>query len=117
MGIAFLTAFFLTICLEIPVAFIFGFRSVEEFALVAAVNIITNPVAQAVNIWLYRSSLPVFAGTGGGAVRHLCIELCVIAAEYFLYRRYGKNIRHPLGLSVSANMTSYLGGRFLLSLF
>lgn len=90
-----------TLALEVPIALLWGLRK-KDLALCVMVNLLTNPLANLLN--LFSTALWVPAA----------LECAVVAAEYLLYRRLGEKIRRPLALSITANLVSFLAGTLIL---
>lgn len=76
----------------------------HNLLLVVLVNLATNPTAMLL-YWtlLICSPLSRFCISMG-------IEALVVGAEFFLFRRFGQGIQHPLLLSVVLNVFSYVIG-------
>lgn len=92
----------LTLILELPIGFCFGYRSRKILLLVALVNVLTNPVAVLLN-WLGVPQIP--------------IELAVIFAEAGVYLWFSKDRRwavsHPFQFAVAANCISWGAGALI----
>ena len=95
--------FFITEVLELLVALLFGVRNKKDLGLVALANALTNPwVVFFVLLFLnnrftYTISLPI-------------LEIAAVAEEAYLYKKYSTAIRHPVIMSITANIVSFLIG-------
>ena len=91
----------LTILIEVPLAALIGIRKKKDLRLVLLVNIVTNPVVVLSyntlvlvtlwNLWWIKAVLEVLA----------------VACEAWYYKRYGTEIKHPIGLAVLLNVISF----------
>ena len=99
----------LSLCLTIILEFLFAFLwriDQRYFRLVAAVNILTNPIVVGCHIFT-RLYFPV-------AIIYITIvlELSAIVTEGMLYKRYS-DIKLPMLFSLCANLFSYSIGEIL----
>lgn len=89
----------LTLVLELPVAYCFGYRSAAQLLLVMLVNVLTNPAAVLLH-WLGISQFP--------------IEIAVIFVEMGIYVWFSKdgkwNVPYPAFFAVAANCISWSTG-------
>lgn len=93
----------LTLALECPLAYILGKRRMD-LALVALVNILTNPiVVLSVSLLTAYTSLPK-------PVFIIALEGLAILTEGFCYWRCGRNFVRPFLFSLCVNAFSYLCG-------
>ena len=90
--------------LELPFGVLWGLKR-EDRKLLLLVNCVTNPLAV---LW--------HGGAGGFLTGVLLPELVVVAAEGAAFRRWGKEIPHPLLFGLCVNAFSLCAG-FLLHLF
>jgi len=102
--INFTVSLFLTLIIEIIVAFFFRMRGKYEILLVVLVNILTNPAVNFLNL--------CGRGFAWWNVRcQILLEIIAIAVEalvYFIFsRKEDWNIAHPVWLAVLANAISY----------
>lgn len=100
----------LTLITELIVAYAFGFRSAKYLLLVILTNVLTNPAVVYLNM----------CGSNFAWWNTLCqlpLEVLAIVTEAFIYCRFAKkdgwNIKHPIWLSVCANVISYVLGCFI----
>ena len=86
----------LTLALELPAAYCFGYRSIRKLLLVLLVNVLTNPAAVLLH-WLGIAQLP--------------IEIAVVLVEALVYVWFSKdekwNVPYPVLLAVTANCISW----------
>ena len=86
----------LTLAIELPVAILWGLRG-RALAVVALVNVLTNPLAVALHAHLGIPQIPV--------------ELAVVAAEAMIYRSFsrtpGWRLPRPAGLALVSNALSW----------
>ncbi len=97
----------LTLALELCVAAVWRVCDLKGMALVAAVNILTNPSA------VTMSYLIANAVTCNKYVIQLTIETTVIVVEWLLYKKFDKSITSPFLFSLSSNVFSYVTGVIL----
>lgn len=101
-----------TIIIEGAIAFFFGLRSKKSLLLVLLVNILTNPPAVLFH-WLGR----LYLQTVPGLWLQVTIEIAVIITEAVIYHSFARSphwrIRHPVLLSIFANMCSWIAGILL----
>ncbi len=101
----------LTWILEILFAFFWGIRNKRDLLLVAAVNLLTNPVVTG-GYYLAGYGLAA-AGAGDGTARQILLglkvflEAAAIAAEGWCYKNCSGKIRRPWRFSCFANLFSY----------
>ena len=102
----------LTILIELAVAAPFGMRTRKKILLVLLVNVLTNPPA-VLAYWLLGRFLPEVTGI----LLQLPIEAVAVAAAAFVYCSFAKEpqweINHPIALTVTANLCSWLCGVML----
>ncbi|MCM1184274.1 MAG: hypothetical protein NC337_12960 [Roseburia sp.] len=99
----------LTVAIELAVAVLWGVRPLRGLVLVALVNLLTNPLV--VLFWwlsgIYLPALPAIAV-------QLVLEAAATAAEAGIYCSFAGEpqwrIRHPVLLSVTANLCAWLFG-------
>lgn len=103
-------SFLLTLALELPVFILWGGRGKKDLLLLVLVNLLTNPGTVALYLYL-RSVLPLRPLS-----LQLLLEIPVVLAESGLYRKYGRELRHPFLLSLTANSFSYGIGLMLQSI-
>jgi hypothetical protein len=102
----YLLALFLTIAIELVVAFFFGFRKKSEIVAIIFVNLLTNPVLN--YLLLVNNHFSFFKIN---LVITLFLELLVVLAEWKLlvYALQEKSNR-ILVLSFAMNFCSYIAG-------
>jgi hypothetical protein len=97
----------LTLLIEELFVLIIGIRRKEDLLLVLLVNILTNPVVvflyQAANYYL-KADMRIIT---------VFLEAAAIFAEAGYYAKYSRNIRHPLLVSVGANVISFGIGEWI----
>ena len=104
---SFLISFLLTLVLEYPIILLFRIQKKKDLLLVLLVNLLTNPAAVAITLFLQTCfSLPWFPV-------QILLELAVIVTEGKLYDLYGRKMAHPFLLSLCANGFSYSLGLLL----
>lgn len=107
----FAVSFLLTLALKYPAAILFGIRNRKDLLLLLPVNLLTNPAAVALALFLRLNlGLPALPA-------QICLEIPVILAEGLLYRHYGQDLPHPLAFSLCANGFSYTMGLLIQTLF
>lgn len=97
----------LTVVLEEGFALAWGLRGRRELALVALVNLLTNPPA----VLLYHTA----AGLWGCPrwLAALVLESAVVAVEWLCLRGCSEQLRRPLLFALLANTFSYGAGCLL----
>lgn len=99
----------LTIVLELLFAITLGKRQ-KDLLLVCLVNVITNPVV----VLVYY--LAAHFSHWNPLILKAVLEILAVLTEACLYKRYGKNLRHPFLFALSANVFSFGIGE-LISFF
>lgn len=97
----------LTLLLEVPFAYAWGLRDRHDLTVAVLVNVLTNPAVVLLNFLLAAHT-----GWPWPAVQ-LPLEALAVAMEAACYRECGKNVRHPILLSLCANGVSYGAGLLL----
>lgn len=97
----------LTLLLEICFFFLTGKREKKDMLLVAAVNVITNPVVVLV-FWL-----TALYTDWNRVVVIIPLELFAVAAEGYYYKKHGQDFKHPCIFSAAANAFSFGIGALL----
>ena len=106
MAINYILALALTIIIEMGVAFILGYRDRKSLAVVALVNVITNPI---LNYLLLVIAVYRFMEINTALI--LCLEAVVALAEWMLMiYALDRDPGQLLVLSLVMNTTSYLAG-------
>ena len=106
----------LTLVIEIAVAFFWRIQSPRVLLLVAAVNLLTNPIVVAgyyLACWLVLRNFPETQGMERAWILKgvkLLLEASAIGAEAFCYGLASREIRHPWIFSLLANSLSYFIG-------
>ena len=91
----------LTLALEVPFAWLWGVRGRHDLTLCVLVNVLTNPpVVVSYCLLAAATGAPRFAV-------QLPLEALAAAAEAGCYAACGREIRHPVWLSICANAWSY----------
>lgn len=103
----FLASLGLTLLLEVPFAYAWGLRDRRNLAVAVLVNVLTNPAVVLLNVLISART-----GWPWPAVQ-LPLEALAAAVEAVCYRDCGKDIRHPVLLSLCANGFSYCAGLLL----
>ena len=89
----------LTILLELPVGYLMKMRTGKNLFLMVLVNVLTNPPA----VFLYWLGYP-----------EIMVEIGVVFIEACIYLWFSRDTKwevvHPLGLSITANLFSWLTG-------
>ena len=100
----------LTVGLEVLCALLWGVRRKKDVALVALVNLLTNPPV-VLCYWLCAlyTAWPMAWVT-------LALEAAAVGVEWACYRRYGEDIAHRFWFALAANAVSY-GTGVCLNLF
>ena len=97
----------LTLILEVSFLFLLRVRDKKDIVLVILVNILTNPlVVMSYFIVVHYSHINRIAVV-------IVLELLAIITEGYYFRAYGKNFRHPMLISLGANLFSYCIGQTL----
>ena len=99
----------LTLAIEVVLALALGMRG-RDLLLVVLMNAITNPLV----VYLYlllsaRTAWPRWAIL-------LPLEVCAMAAEWGLLRRFATGVRRPLVVALTLNACSFLAGELLTCL-
>ncbi|MBO4697226.1 MAG: hypothetical protein J5643_08115 [Lachnospiraceae bacterium] len=101
---------FLTLIVEVPVAFLLGVRKSEDLETVVFTNAVSNPVLITVVFLLLR--LNIILGTVNVVI--LLMEIIVVFAEGAVYRRFLRGGKiNPFLLSFLANVCSFAVGAIL----
>lgn len=90
----------LTVLIELAVARYFGLKTRDLLLVVLLVNVLTNPAAVWMHVFLEFPQIPV--------------ELLVVITEYYVYRQF--QITQPLRFSLVANGISW-GLGLILQMF
>lgn len=107
----FLNAIFLTVIIEVLAAFVVGQRKVNVLFLIAAVNLITNPLLNLIIFIAYNVGIFSF-------LLLFVLEVLVILVEFQYYRIFaGLNKPGSLRLSVILNLCSFVAGLCVTALF
>lgn len=104
----FIIAFFLTLAIELLVAYALGFRKKEVFVIVALVNVITHPLMHYLLLVMsyYRIDTGLFTVT--------LLEAGVVLVEFgLLLYVFNKDKKKWFTLSLVSNTVSYLIGIML----
>jgi len=91
----------LTLALEGLFAYVWGLRRRRELAVVALVNILTNPPV----VLLYYT-FAAFSGWNPLLVKAV-LELTAVAVEWFYYRTCSEDLKRPFLFALLANAFSY----------
>ncbi len=101
-----LLALALTMIIEVAVAFLLGYRDRRSLAVVALVNVVTNPTLNYVVM-----VLAVFRIVPIGPALILCLEALVVLVEWrLMVYALDKNPNRLLVLSLVMNAASYSAG-------
>ncbi len=100
-----LISLFATLVLELAFALFWNVRK-WDLALVAIINVLTNPLVVLWNDYFLESGLLISVTLP---------ELCAIALEAFLLFRFGKYIKNPFLLAICLNVFSYSSGLLIFS--
>lgn len=100
----------MTIVLEEGFGRILGIRDRWNMALIALVNILTNPAV----VYIYYLNL-LYMGRNPAAVTALA-ETAAVICEGLCYRAASRGIRHPWLFSAGANLCSYGAGVLIMTL-
>lgn len=98
----------LTLVLELSYARLWGVRDRHDFLLVAAVNVLTNPIVVFVYYFVWYRRPPVNRG-----LVTLGMEIWAVVTEALLYRRFARTIKRPWLFALSANAFSYAVGELI----
>ena len=97
----------LTLLLEGLFALIWGLRGWREWAVLALVNLLTNPAV----VLLYHLSTGLW---GMNAVLVTAIlECAAVVVEWRCYKRCSRQLKHPFPFALFANVISYSIGYIL----
>ena len=105
----FLIPLLLTILVEEIIALIWGYRSRRDLLVVFLVNLVTNPAVTALR-YLAGQYLPAPIHR---TLILIFLEILVLLAEWFLFRRFLSKGRHFFLFSLTMNAASFAAG-FLL---
>lgn len=94
----------MTFVLEEAFALAWGIQGRKELALVALVNILTNPPAAL----LYHTAVTV--GGKAGLPITLAVEIAAVLIEWRCYKAYSEQVKRPFLFSLLANGFSYGSG-------
>lgn len=98
---------FLTLVLEEVFALLWGLRGWREWAVVALVNVLTNPAV----VLLYHLSTGLW---GMNAVWvTLILECAAVVVEWRCYKSCSRQLKRPFLFALLANMISYSIGCIL----
>lgn len=97
----------LTLLIEELFVLSVGIRRKEDLLLVLLVNILTNPAV----VFLYQAINYYF--NADMRIVTVFLETAAILAEAGYYAKYGRNIRHPLLISIGANVISFGLGEWI----
>lgn len=100
-AMTFFISLFITLIIEMPVAFLFGARR-KDLLLVVLINILTNPAV------VLLSSL-----MGNQRTFQILLEIVVIFIEGCYYKKYSSHIKYGFCLAATANILSYVAGLIL----
>ena len=101
----FLKPLLATVAIEAAGAFCLGVRAARDLALVALINLITNPLINLAALLLRQSGF-LYAE----AVIYLLLEPLVVLVEYLLYRAHLESGIRPFRLALLLNAFSAIGG-------
>ena len=103
----------LTVVVECVTSVLLGMRSRCDLAIVALVNLATNPVLNVVMIL----AAPLLLKTGTWFVALAALEVAVVLVEWRVFAwAFGARLEHPLAFALALNLAS-LGAGFLLGRF
>ena len=102
MLISLAVSFGLTLALEGLLALLWGVRDRRDWLLLLLANVATNPLA----VGLHRL-------LGGGLWVTAGVEIFAVAAEWLIYRKWGRDTRPAFLFSLCANCFSYFSGLLL----
>ncbi len=94
---------FLTEVLELLVALLFGVRNKKDLGLVALANALTNPWLVFIVLLFLENRLTYTIGLP-------VLEIAAVAVEAYIYKKYSAAIRHPVIMSITANLVSFFIG-------
>ena len=97
----------LTLVLEEVFALIWGLRGWRERAVVALVNLLTNPAV----VLLYHLSTSLWGMSAVWAT--LVLECAAVAVEWQCYKRCSEQLKHSFLFALLANVISYSIGCIL----
>ena len=101
---------FLTLIIEVPVAFLLGVRKPRDVETVMLTNVVSNPVFVTTVFLLLH--FHIINGTFNIVI--LFLEIVVSVAEGFVYRRFIREGKiNPFVLSFLANACSFAVGAIL----
>lgn len=95
LAVRLLVSLILTLLIEMPVSRLFKARG-KELLLVLLVNILTNPAAVLLSALM-----------GDGLQIQIFLEILVVLAEGYCYKKYGSYIKRPFLCAVCCNAVSY----------
>ncbi len=93
---------FITEVMELLVALLFGVRNKKDLGLVALANALTNPWLVFIVLLFIDNSLTYTIGLP-------VLEIAAVAVEAYIYKKYSTAIRHPVYMSIAANLVSFFG--------
>jgi len=98
----------LTVVIELSLAMAFCsvVRSRHGAAVVALVNVLTNPVVVALWFVVQVSGLPAWPCIA-------VLELSAVAVEAFWYRRLLEDVSRPFAMALALNLCSFVLGLFV----
>jgi hypothetical protein len=103
---SFLLTLFLTIVIELAVAYFFGFRKKTEIITIILINIITNPVLNYLFLINDHYSLIKI-----NSLMIIILELAVVFVEWkLLFYSLQENSKKMLNVSLAMNFCSYVAG-------
>ena len=98
----------LTVLIETPFLFLWGYRRAYDLAVIVCANVFTNLLLNLALNLILRAGLPFLPGWIAAG------ELAVVAAEYGIYARAFGPSRRLLLLTLAANALSFGLGLLLL---
>lgn len=98
---AMIISLLLTLLIEELFVLLAGIRNKQDLLLVLLVNVITNPMV----VFLYQAA-DYYLKVDMRIVT-VILEVAAILVEAGYYAKYSRNIRHPLLLSIGANVVSF----------
>ena len=102
-----ITPIYITIVIELLVAIALGYRKKNELLAVVAINLITNPISNALEVFIHIS----FIGL-------LVLEVFIVLWEWrMLVWTLGIDSKKLLTLSIATNLSSFVVGSVLFSAF
>ena len=107
---SFIVALFLTLLIEIFIAFILGYKDKTSIAIIALINIITNPLLNYLIIINNQLNLIKY-----NLIFLLVLEISIIFIEWgiLVYSIKSKNSKQLFVLSLIMNFTSFIIGLLL----